>query len=54
MISKCKRIEFIPCALSDHSAMKLGFKSTRNHKAYARLYSLDNSGVTGEIKEETR
>jgi hypothetical protein len=54
-----KKIEIIPCILSDHSAIKLEFNNKSKDKKHANSWKLNNSllseqWVIGKIKEENR
>jgi hypothetical protein len=56
-LNKYKKIEVIPCILSDHNALKLELKSKNNSKKYAKSWKLNNTllndqWIIDEIKEE--
>jgi hypothetical protein len=56
-LSKHKKIEIIPCILSDHNALKLELNNKNNSKKHANNWNLNNTllnnqWVTDEIKEE--
>jgi hypothetical protein len=56
-LSKYKKIEIIPCILSDHNAIKLQLKNKNKDKKHANSWKLNNSllneqWVIDEIKEE--
>jgi uncharacterized protein YwgA len=56
-LSKYKKIETIPCILSDHNGLKLEINSTNNSKKHANNWKLNNTllndqWVIDEIKEE--
>jgi hypothetical protein len=57
-LSKYKKIEIIPCILSDHNALKLQLNNKNNRK-YVNNWKLNNTllnyqCVTDEIKEEVK
>jgi hypothetical protein len=56
-LSKCKKIEIIPCILSDHNVLKLTFN--KKSKQHANSWKLNNTKlndqwVIGKIKEEMK
>jgi hypothetical protein len=56
-LSKYKKIEIIPCSLSDHNALKLELNNKNNNKKHASSWKLNNTllndqWVIDEIKEE--
>jgi exonuclease III len=56
-LSKHKKIEIIPCILSDHNALKLELNNINNSKKHANSWKLNNTllndqWVIDEIKEE--
>jgi hypothetical protein len=58
-LSKKKKIEIIPCILSDHNALKLETNNKNNSKTRANNWKLNNTllkdqWVIGEIKEEIK
>jgi hypothetical protein len=58
-LSKYKKIEIIPCILSDHNAIKLELNNKSKDKKHANSWKLSNSllneqWVIGEIKEEIK
>jgi hypothetical protein len=58
-LSKYKKIEIIPCILSDHNAIKLELNNKSKDKKHANSWKLNNSllneqWVTDEIKEEIK
>jgi hypothetical protein len=58
-LSKYKRLEIIPCILSNHSALKLELNNKNNSKKYANNWKLNNTllndqWIIDEIKEETK
>jgi hypothetical protein len=58
-LSKYKKIEIIPCILSDHNALKLELNNKKNSKKYANTWKLNNillndQWVIDEIKEEIK
>jgi hypothetical protein len=58
-ISKYKKIEIIPCILSDHNALKLELNNKNNSKKHTNNWKLNNTllnneWVTDEIKEEIK
>jgi hypothetical protein len=58
-LSKYKKIEIIPCILSDHNALKLELNNKNNSKKHANNWKLNNTllndgWVTDEIKEEIK
>jgi hypothetical protein len=58
-LSKCKKIDKIPCILSDHNALKLEINDKNNSKKHANNWKLSNSllndqWVIDEIKEEIK
>jgi hypothetical protein len=57
--SKYKKIEIIPCILSDHNTLKLEHNNKNNSKKYASNWKLNNTllniqWVIDEIKEEIK
>jgi hypothetical protein len=59
ILSKNKKIEIIPCILSDHSALKLELNNKINSRKYANNWKLHNTlpndqWVIDEIKEEIK
>jgi exonuclease III len=55
-LSKYKKIEIIPCILSDHNALKLELNNKNNSRKYANNWKLNNTlsndqWVIDEIKE---
>jgi hypothetical protein len=58
-LSKDKKIEIIPCILSDHNALKLELNNKNNSKKHANSWKLNNTllndqWVIDEIKEEIK
>jgi hypothetical protein len=58
-LSKYKKIEIIPCILSDHNALKLELNNKNNSKKYTNNWKLRNTllnvqWVIDEIKEEIK
>jgi hypothetical protein len=58
-LSKYKKIEIIPCILSDHNALKIELNNKNKDKKYANSWKLNNSllneqWVIDEIKEEIK
>jgi hypothetical protein len=58
-LSKYKKIEIIPCILSDHKALKLDINNKNNSKKHTNNWKLNNTlfnneWVTNEIKEEIK
>jgi hypothetical protein len=58
-LSKYKKIEIIPCILSDHSGLKLEFNNKNNSRKHANNWKLNNTllndpWVTDKIKEEIK
>jgi hypothetical protein len=58
-LSKYKKIEIIPCILSDHNALKLELNNENNSRKHANNWKLNNAllndqWVTDEIKEEIK
>jgi hypothetical protein len=58
-LSKYKKIEIIPCTLSDHNAVKLEFNNKSKDKKHANSWKLNNSllveqWVIDEITEEIK
>jgi hypothetical protein len=56
-LSKYKKIEIIPCILSDHNALKLEINNKNSNKKQANNWKLNNTllndeWVINEIKEE--
>jgi hypothetical protein len=56
-LNKCRKIEIIPCILSDHNAIKLEFNNNSNSRKYANNWRLNNILLndylfTEEIREE--
>jgi hypothetical protein len=56
-LSKYKKIEVIPCILSDHNALKLEINNKNSSKKHANNWKLNSTllndpWVTGEIKEK--
>jgi hypothetical protein len=59
ILSKYKKIEIIPCILSDHNALKLELNHKNNNKNHASIWKLNNTllnnqWVIDEIKEEIK
>jgi exonuclease III len=42
-LSKYKKIEIIPCILSDHNALKLDINNKNSSKKHAKNWKLDNT-----------
>jgi hypothetical protein len=58
-LSKYKKIQIIPCILSDHNVVKVELNNKIKDKKYANSWKLNNSllneqWVTDEIKEEIK
>jgi hypothetical protein len=58
-LSKYKKIEIIPCILSDHNAKKLEINNKNNSKKHANNWKLNNTllndqWVIDDIKEEIK
>jgi hypothetical protein len=58
-LSKYKKIEIIPCILSDHNALKLEINNKNSSKKHTNNWKLNNTllsdeWVTDEIKEEIK
>jgi hypothetical protein len=58
-LSKHKKIEIIPCILSDHNALKLEINNKNSSKKHANNWKLNNTllnneWVSDEIKEEIK
>jgi hypothetical protein len=58
-LSKYKKIEIIPCILSDHNALKLEINNKNSNKKHANNWKLNNTlfndqWVIDEIKEEIK
>jgi hypothetical protein len=58
-LSKYKKIEIIPCILSDHNALKLEINNKNNSKKHANNWKLNNTllndqWIIDEIKEEIK
>jgi hypothetical protein len=58
-LSKYKKIEIIPCILSDHNAIKLELNNKNKDKKHVNSWKLNNSllyeqWVIDEIKEEMK
>jgi hypothetical protein len=58
-LSKYKKIEIIPCILSDHNTLKLELNNKNNSKKHANSWKLNNTllndqWVIDEIKEEIK
>jgi hypothetical protein len=58
-LSKYRKIEIIPCILSDHNALKLEFNNKSNSKKHGKNWKLNNTllndqWVIDEIKEEIK
>jgi hypothetical protein len=58
-LSKYKKIEIIPCILSDHNALKLELNNINNSRKYTKNWKLNNTllndqWVIDEIKEEIK
>jgi hypothetical protein len=58
-LSEYKKMEIIPCILSDHNAIKLERNNKSKHKKHANSWKLKNSllseqWVIDEIKEEIK
>jgi hypothetical protein len=57
--SKCKKIEIIPCSISDHNTLKLELNNKNNSKKYANNWKQNNTLLNDqwtidEIKEEIK
>jgi hypothetical protein len=57
--SKYKKIEIIPCILSDHNTLKLELNNKNNSRKYVNIWKLNNTllsdhWVIDEIKEEIK
>jgi hypothetical protein len=58
-LNKCKKIEIIPCILSDHNTMKLELNNKRSNRKYSNNWRLNNmllndQWVTEEIIQEIK
>jgi hypothetical protein len=58
-LSKYKKIEIIPCILSDHNELKLELNNKNNSKKHANSWKLNNTllndqWVINKIKEEIK
>jgi hypothetical protein len=58
-LSKYKKIEIIPCILSDHNTLKLELNNKNNSKKHANSWKLNNTllndqWVIDEIEEEIK
>jgi hypothetical protein len=58
-LSKYKKIEIIPCVLSDHNALKLELNNKDNSKKHANNWKLNNTLLNDQwdidkIKEEIK
>jgi hypothetical protein len=58
-LSKYKKMEIIPCILSDHNALKLELYNKNNSRKYANNWKLNNTlfnkqWVIDKIKEEIK
>jgi hypothetical protein len=58
-LSKYKKIEIIPCILSDHNALKLELNNKNSSRKYAINWKINNTlfndqWVIDEIKEEIK
>jgi hypothetical protein len=53
-LSKYKKIEIIPCILSDHKALKLELNNKNNSRKHANNRKLNNTLINDEIKEEIK
>jgi hypothetical protein len=58
-LSKYKKIEIIPCILSDHNALKLEINSINNSRNHVKNWKLNNTLlndqlVIDEVKQETK
>jgi hypothetical protein len=58
-LSKYKKIEIIPCILSEHNALKLELNNKNNSRKYVNNQALNNTllndkWVIDEIKEEIK
>jgi hypothetical protein len=58
-LSKYKKIEIIPCILSDHNALKLELSNKNNSKKHANNWKLNNTllndqWVIDELKEKIK
>jgi hypothetical protein len=58
-LSKCKKIEIIPCILSHHNALKLEINNKNSSKKHANNWKMNNTllydeWVIDEIKEEIK
>jgi hypothetical protein len=58
-LSKYKKIEIVPCILSDHSSLKLELNNKNNSKKHVNSWKLNNTllnvqWVIDEIKQEIK
>jgi hypothetical protein len=58
-LSKCKKIEIIPCFLSNHNALTLELNNKNNSRKHANNWKMNNTflndqWVIDEIKEELK
>jgi hypothetical protein len=58
-LRKCKKIEIIPCILSDHNALKLEFNNKNTSKKHVNSWKLNNTllndqWVIAEIKRKLK
>jgi hypothetical protein len=55
-LSKYKKIEIIPCILSDHNALKLELNNKNNSKKHANSWKLNNTLINDQwvIDEKKR
>ena len=58
-LRKCKKIEILPCILSDHNGMKLEINDKIKNRNYFNTWRLNNmllnkAWITEDIKEEIK
>jgi hypothetical protein len=53
-LSKYKKMEIIPCILSDHNVLKLEFNNKNSSKKHANNWKLNNTLLIDEIKEQIK
>jgi hypothetical protein len=54
-LNKCKKIEIMPCILSDHHGLRLVFHNSKNYRKSTYMWKLNNSLLSDNlVKEEIK
>jgi len=51
-LNRYKKIEIIPCNLSDHHGLRLVFNNNKNHRKHKYTWKLNNAGLNGTLVKE--